>query len=99
MPMQPRPRADTSRLLFPSLRFCILSPSTGRPRSCGGRLRREWRRADEMEVDDGLRSRSSEHAGGRRAAVLEAARAGAVAALAILIQVAATATVVQPVPT
>src|SRR5580704_13731249 len=26
MPMQPRPRAETSRLLFPSLRFCIVSP-------------------------------------------------------------------------
>ena len=26
--MQPRPIADTSRLLFPSLRFCIISPST-----------------------------------------------------------------------
>src|SRR5436309_5416328 len=25
-PMQPRPRAETSRLLFPSLRFCIISP-------------------------------------------------------------------------
>src|SRR5450755_635376 len=24
--MQPRPRADTSRLLFPSLRFCMVSP-------------------------------------------------------------------------
>src|SRR5947208_2607823 len=24
MPMQPRPSADTSRLLFPSLRFCTL---------------------------------------------------------------------------
>src|SRR5581483_10657574 len=23
MPMQPRPRADTSRLLFPSFRFCM----------------------------------------------------------------------------
>lgn len=27
MPMQPSPRADTSRLLFPSLRFCIVSSS------------------------------------------------------------------------
>ena len=27
MPMQPSPVADTSRLLFPSLRFCIVSPS------------------------------------------------------------------------
>src|SRR5580692_10709257 len=27
MPMQPRPRAETSRLLFPSLRFCTVSPS------------------------------------------------------------------------
>jgi hypothetical protein len=26
MLMQPRPRAETSRLLFPSLRFCILNP-------------------------------------------------------------------------
>src|SRR6266403_26423 len=26
-PMQPRPRAETSKLLFPSLRFCIVSPS------------------------------------------------------------------------
>src|SRR6202158_1533226 len=25
-PMQPRPMADTSRLLFPSLRFCIADP-------------------------------------------------------------------------
>src|SRR5205085_6301712 len=33
--MQPRPMADTSRLLFPSLRFCIISPST-----FGTRLRR-----------------------------------------------------------
>src|SRR5579862_729076 len=24
--MQPNPRADTSRLLFPSLRFCIVAP-------------------------------------------------------------------------
>src|ERR1700756_2492737 len=24
MPMQPRPRAETSRLLFPNLRFCIV---------------------------------------------------------------------------
>src|SRR6266478_4935831 len=27
IPMQPSPIADTSRLLFPSLRFCIVSPS------------------------------------------------------------------------
>src|SRR5271157_3150983 len=27
IPMQPSPMADTSRLLFPSLRFCISSPS------------------------------------------------------------------------
>src|SRR5947207_14174705 len=33
--MQPRPMADTSRSLFPSLRFCIISPST-----FGTRLRR-----------------------------------------------------------
>src|SRR5260221_11763941 len=26
MPMQPSPRADTSRLLLPNLRFCIVSP-------------------------------------------------------------------------
>src|SRR6266496_2607294 len=26
--MQPSPRADTSRLLFPSLRFCIVSPQS-----------------------------------------------------------------------
>src|SRR6476660_599162 len=26
MPIQPRPRAETSRLLLPSLRFCILNP-------------------------------------------------------------------------
>src|SRR6476660_4204759 len=26
IPMQPSPRAETSRLLFPSLRFCIVSP-------------------------------------------------------------------------
>src|SRR6266404_2022298 len=26
IPMQPSPIADTSRLLFPSLRFCIVSP-------------------------------------------------------------------------
>src|SRR5437016_1818754 len=26
IPMQPRPRADTSKLLFPSFRFCIVSP-------------------------------------------------------------------------
>src|SRR5215472_3030194 len=26
--MQPSPIADTSRLLFPSLRFCIVSPSS-----------------------------------------------------------------------
>src|SRR5438105_2247093 len=26
MPMQPSPSAETSRLLFPSLRFCIVSP-------------------------------------------------------------------------
>src|SRR3954452_10650989 len=25
MPMHPKPRAETSRLLFPSLRFCILN--------------------------------------------------------------------------
>src|SRR2546428_12844643 len=33
--MQPSPRAETSRLLFPSLRFCIAIPSTN-----GRRLRR-----------------------------------------------------------
>src|SRR2546422_10601719 len=27
IPIQPSPMADTSRLLFPSLRFCIVSPS------------------------------------------------------------------------
>src|SRR5207245_9810002 len=27
IPMQPSPRAETSKLLFPSLRFCIVSPS------------------------------------------------------------------------
>src|SRR5713101_3948811 len=27
IPMQPNPRAETSKLLFPSLRFCIVSPS------------------------------------------------------------------------
>ncbi len=27
MPMQPRPSAETSRLLFPSLRFCIVLSS------------------------------------------------------------------------
>src|SRR5580658_3556049 len=26
IPMQPSPMADTSKLLFPSLRFCIVSP-------------------------------------------------------------------------
>ena len=26
MPMQPSPRAETSRLLFPSLRFCMIAP-------------------------------------------------------------------------
>src|SRR5437870_11088355 len=26
--MQPSPRADTSKLLFPSLRFCIVSPTS-----------------------------------------------------------------------
>src|ERR1039457_5804118 len=30
--MQPRPIADTSRLLFPSLRFCIITPSRMAPR-------------------------------------------------------------------
>ena len=35
MPMQPRPRADTSRLLFPNLRFCIVStPEEFAPVSC-----------------------------------------------------------------
>src|SRR5579859_928687 len=29
MPMQPNPRADTSRLLLPSLRFCIVAPLLG----------------------------------------------------------------------
>src|ERR1700682_6196064 len=29
MPMQPRPRADTSKFLFPSLRFCIGCPLGG----------------------------------------------------------------------
>src|SRR5258708_25980777 len=28
MPMQPSPRAETSKVLFPSLRFCIISPRT-----------------------------------------------------------------------
>src|ERR1035438_6211010 len=28
MPMQPSPMAETSKLLFPSLRFCIVSPLT-----------------------------------------------------------------------
>src|SRR6266568_902624 len=28
IPMQPSPTAETSRLLFPSLRFCIVSPSS-----------------------------------------------------------------------
>src|SRR6266851_4836440 len=27
--MQPRPRAETSKLLFPGLRFCMVAPSTG----------------------------------------------------------------------
>src|ERR1700680_5042660 len=30
IPMQPRPRADTSKLLFPSLRFCIVSSALER---------------------------------------------------------------------
>src|ERR1035437_2502239 len=30
--MQPRPIADTCRLLFPSLRFCIITPSRMAPR-------------------------------------------------------------------
>src|SRR5580692_11546900 len=29
MPMQPRPRAETSNLLFPKVRFCISPPGNG----------------------------------------------------------------------
>jgi hypothetical protein len=32
MPMHPNPMADTSRLLFPSFRFCTVSPRWGGPR-------------------------------------------------------------------
>src|SRR5579862_4083888 len=32
MPMQPRPMAETSRLLFPSLRFCIIFSFVFMPR-------------------------------------------------------------------
>ena len=38
IPMQPRPRAETSRLLFPSFRFCIRSLSE-RPPGVHGRCR------------------------------------------------------------
>src|SRR5437870_10137023 len=36
MPMQPRPMADTSRSLCPSLRFCILCPVTSEASFEGG---------------------------------------------------------------
>src|SRR6266404_5460516 len=39
IPMQPRPRAETSKLLIPSLRFCIVSPCSkfqGRAERCEG---------------------------------------------------------------
>src|SRR6266851_9870458 len=36
MPMQPSPRAETSRLLFPSLRFCIVPPGVFPPVGSSG---------------------------------------------------------------
>src|SRR5215469_13287172 len=38
--MQPSPTAETSKLLFPSLRFCIVSPSSRSTRSCLGHASR-----------------------------------------------------------
>ena len=43
MPMQPSPMADTSRLLFPSLRFCICFSIKHSPRQDWWLLRRELR--------------------------------------------------------
>src|SRR5882724_3585529 len=41
MPMQPNPRADTSKLLLPNVRFCCPSLSTRRGWARPGRLRRD----------------------------------------------------------
>src|SRR6266702_3761794 len=40
MPMQPRPRAETSRLLFPNLRCCITAPCKTVSRSARARAER-----------------------------------------------------------
>src|SRR6266478_3556297 len=75
IPMQPNPRAETSKLLFPSLRFCIVSPSRQGDSSHNSSATRVWGNCvtssfqcaglNRLEVEDerALQERSSEPLG------------------------------------